>query len=106
MRVSFCMQKLHDISKTLPESASKSEKDFVPQTKSSYFLKLISVCTFWVAAHRKSRRQNCRRLAFQTKAVINVCFVFCVINFFEKCMQKDAKQTLIHAQNRLNTRSK
>ena len=39
MRVSFCMQKLHDISKTLPESASKSEKDFVPQTKSSYFLK-------------------------------------------------------------------
>lgn len=33
------MQKLHDISKTLPESASKSEKDFVPQTKSSYFLK-------------------------------------------------------------------
>ena len=39
MRVSFCMQKLHDISKTLPESASKSEKDFVPQTKSSYFFK-------------------------------------------------------------------
>ena len=38
MRVSFCMQKLHDTSKTLPESASKSEKDFVPQTKSSYFL--------------------------------------------------------------------
>ena len=41
MRVSFCMRKLHDTSKTLPESASKSEKDFVPQTKSSYFFKLL-----------------------------------------------------------------
>ena len=41
MRVSFCMRKLHNTSKTLPESASKSEKDFVPQTKSSYFFKLL-----------------------------------------------------------------
>ena len=82
MRVSFCMQKLHDISKTLPESASKSEKDFVPQTKSSYFLKFyISSVTSCIKKtplyiRVKASYRSCGHYSYGSRIFCSTAFVF------------------------------